>query len=205
MKKAIFAIVLMSWLIMGVRPSHAVNISLTPAVQNVSRGQLFSETLSISGFSPNLIGAFSLDIAFNPALLSFTSASFFLGLGDPALFQAITFTDSSVAGISSLGEVSLLSNSELAGLQSGSNLSLATLNFTSRNTIGSTTLQLQNVVVGDANGNPLSVVIGAPSRLNIIPEPSAGVLFILGFVSLGLWRRICTFCGKPALRSTNGC
>lgn len=186
MKKRLSISVLLASVGLSVSLSHALTISLTPPVQNIGRGSTVSEVLSLTDFSPNLIGAFSLDIVFDSTLLTFTNASFFGSLGNPnpAAFEAITFTDSSVSGVASLGEVSLLGTMDLAALQTGNLLPLATLTFTTRNQIGTTPLDLRNVVISDANGNPISALV-AGARINIIPEPSSFLLFVLGLP--GIW------------------
>lgn len=169
-------------------PAQAVSIFFQPQSSgNVQAGQTYSEDVYITGLQAlgngdSSLGAFSLDINFAPNLLQFQSITFGGGLGDIAAGEAIsgiTFP-SSVGGLLSIYEVSLLEGSAtncsfctgpyLDSLQSNSFV-LATLSFNGLAT-GAALFSADNVVLGDANGNP-------------IPEPGTFSLLAIGIALLG--------------------
>jgi hypothetical protein len=168
----------------------ALFLSLDPSAQNASPGDPVSLDLVVSGlgdFAPDSLGAFDVDIGYDPAALVFTGYTLGSLLGDPFLFEALDLSLGDLGVVINLAEVSLLSDSELDALQPASFV-LATLDFTvlTLSPGSSTLVTIDNVyAIGDAFGQPLPVdgtndaVISNPS--GNIPEPS-----ILALMSLGL-------------------
>jgi hypothetical protein len=160
--------------VLAAGPSRATpSLSVSPFVQTVVSGQPAHFNLLLSGLSPAVLGGFDLDYGYSTALLNLTGVTFGSGLGDPALFEALTSTDTSIPGIVDLAEVSLLTNAQLAALQPTAGFLLATLSF---NAIGNGTATISFVsgTLADADGRALSFTV---------PEPSTLVLLALGLAA----------------------
>lgn len=67
-------------------------ITLQPSFTNTTVGHPVSVNISVSGLGSGVqLGGFDLDIGYNPALLTPTGVTFGSRLGNPALFEALTF------------------------------------------------------------------------------------------------------------------
>jgi hypothetical protein len=165
--------------LLNIQPVYATFLlSLVPSSATVTTGNTVNVNVSISGLSnPPSVGAFDLDVGFNPAILSPTAVTFGPFLGDPLLFEALTGFDFGTPGIVEFAEVSLLSPSELDALQSPS-FSLATLSFRATSNGTSPFMFVGNQRVDDAFGNKLR-----------IPEPATAFLLGLGLIALLIIRR----------------
>jgi len=138
----------------------------------------------VSGLGrPPSVGAFDLEVVFDPVILSSTGVTFSSFLGDAVLLEALTdfrFLPGSVE----LAEVSLLLSAELDALQPA-NFTLATLSFSAL-TSGSTTLTFSEITLDDAFGN---LLIGQKA----VPEPPTSLLTGAGLTLLNAvvsrWRR----------------
>src|SRR5512133_3621241 len=169
MKKLIYIVSLLCCMAMAGQ-ALAISLTLTPSSLAIDQGDFADVYLGISGLgSGTNLGAFSLDIIYDPTKLSFSNALFYNSLGDPSLFEAATF-QSDVSGRLRLVEISWLGIPELVALQ-GSSFNLAKLSFTG---IGSGLSQfaMENVELSDAFGSTLLV---AP-----VPEPGTFLLLGLG-------------------------
>jgi len=162
--------------------AEAISLALAPSAASVSLGDAVNVDVNIAGLAsggPPSVGAFDLDVAFDPSVLSPTGVAFGPFLGNPLLFEALTDFKFSTPGIVDFAEVSLLSPFELDVLQPAT-FSLATLSFTA---IGSGTSQFNfagDIRVDDPFGNKLSISI---------PEPATVILLGLGFIALCIIRR----------------
>lgn len=80
MKKVMFVLVLLNWLLIGSRPSQALpGLSFIPSTRDIGLGEVRTVELQIGGVFPSL-GAFDIFIDFYPAVVSFKpSASSFGG------------------------------------------------------------------------------------------------------------------------------
>ena len=164
--------------------SAAANITLTikPAVQTVPLGNTVDVAVNVSGLSemtaPSM-GAYDLDVLFDPSILSFHSIAFVSQL-DLSIQGSVRDYDDSTMGVLNAYEVSLESTLNLNSSQSG-NFDLFTLTFDTL-AQGFSNLDISVTALGDAGGMPLFCdVIGA--RISVIPAPTA---FMLGGLGLGL-------------------
>lgn len=162
----------------------AAVVTLTPSSVATSSGTPVAVDVRVSNLGTgNALGAFDLDVSYNPALLSFGTAVFGTSLGNPASFEALTNASASTPGIVDFGEVSLLAPAQLAAGQAGSFL-LATLNFNGTASGTNAFALLGTSVLSDAFGRPLTIVQVTP-----IPEPETFSLLGLGLAALAVWRR----------------
>src|SRR6202022_4282685 len=146
-------------------PLPAIFLSLVPSPATVTTGNTINVDVIISGLGhPPSVGAFDLNVGFNPSILIPTAVTFGTFLGDPNLFEALTDFDFGTPGIVEFAEVSLLSPSELDALQQSS-FSLAALSFSAIGNGTSPFMFLGNRRVDDAFGNKLP-----------IPEPATAIL-----------------------------
>jgi len=160
-------------------PSRATpSLGVSPLVQTVVSGQPVHFNLLLSGLGPAVLGGFDLDYGYSAALLDLTGVTFGSGLGDPALFEALTSTNTSIPGIVDLAEVSLLTNAQLAALQPTSGFLLATLSFNATGN-GTAAMNFVSGTLADGNGRALAFTV---------PEPSTLVLLALGIAASFKWR-----------------
>lgn len=142
-----------------------------------------------------ILGAFSLDLAFNPDVLHFVPAAspgaqFGPYLGDPAL-EAIGTAGESSPGVLHLDEVSLLDAASLEALQGGSTLlpSLLLANLTFEGIgpgVGGLGFLAASVQLSDAVGNLLAVpALVQPGEVDVIPEPASAALVVLALAACG--------------------
>ncbi|GCA91898.1 cohesin domain-containing protein [Microcystis aeruginosa] len=183
--------------ILNVSSAQAISLGFSPVSQTVIIGQPAQIALKISDLVANSapsLGSFDLKINFYPSILSFNSVSF----GDPILGDQLDLEGlGSTSGFSSLSnsivnvfEVSVDQPNTLNLLQADSFI-LATLTFNSLG-IGISPLTISNIILGDADGAPLTAALGdgsiivIPQSSTSVPEPSS--LFIsvglLGFCCL---------------------
>jgi hypothetical protein len=153
-------------------------------------GDTFSVNVVVSGLIPqgtarSEVGAFDLDLTFNPAAVSLANVAFGTLLGDPTS-EALTDVKPG-AGIVNFAEVSLLPTATLDALQPDT-FTLASLSFRAT-APGTSTLTLSRAVVASGSGAALGVVSlgatqvkagGAPA----IPEPNGFLLFAIGFATV---------------------
>ncbi len=178
---------------------RGISFSLDPADQSVELGTPVSINVRISGLgsgSAPSLGAFDFNLGFDPAVLAFTSISF----GDPVLGDQLgpllgSITGSSVDAVTgSVNQfgVSLDLPSDLNALQADTFV-LTSLTFSSVG-VGATPLIISDLVLGDAEGAPLSAqIINGSARVTktvVVPEVgSTAVLMIAGFAAISAMRR----------------
>ena len=188
---------------------HAGAIRIEPPSLTKTNGPIFV-SIAIEGLGAHSLGAWDLQLAFNPGVISFNSVVF----GDPTLgdqldlsippFGSIQGSDSSVSGLVQLFELSLDSPSVLNSLQADAFV-LATLTFDAVG-VGLTPITFDMFLLSDADGNQLQLV-ASPSGavVDVVPEPSASTLigsglFALALVSTGIRvrksRRMCSAAGR---------
>jgi len=165
-------------------PTWAATLSFNPSSANVTVGNSFAVDVLISdlGVSEQL-GAFDLQVNFNPALLSFASYNLGSQLGTLATGDALDFSlGNQGGGTLHLGEVSLLWDLS----SQAKSFSLGTLHFTA-SAAGNSSLSFSNVTLGDAWGAPLAanLTTASVSSLAAVPEPETYAMFLAGLGLLG--------------------
>jgi len=143
--------------------ASAATLSLEPSAISVAPGSGFSIDLAVSGLgnagAPS-VGAFDINIGFDPSALGLVGISLGLELGDVSLGEAIDVSLGEFApGMANVAEVSFLTVAELDALQPDTFL-LATLDFmvTGLDTGNSTVIDINGVLsLGDSLGNPISI------------------------------------------------
>lgn len=173
-------------------------ISLVPDSTKIHSGENLFIDVNVSGLqsggSNSLLGAFSLDVLFNPELQFLPAGSgsntWGFGLGDVGAGDAIFGGDISQigSGLFSFYEVSLLDSIELSALQ-GDSFRLATLAFylpyghtlASGSSINFST---ENVVLSDDFGDELITGVNQGATVQV-PEPPMYLLLGIGLALLG--------------------
>jgi hypothetical protein len=180
--------------------ANAATLTLTSAPANVTISDLVNISLDISGLTGGAapgLGAYDLDIAFDPAVLSFNSASFgtgldIFGLGD---MQSVTPGSNSV----NVFELALDPAIDLIAHQ-GSSFRLANLTFNALSS-GTSALSINLKGLTDAFGNPLVAnTNGTVVTVSAVPEMQSFVLMLVGLCVVAVATRKArqSSCGREA-------
>jgi hypothetical protein len=170
--------------LLGALRADAASITLSPATLAPPSGSTFSLDVVVSGLGAGVapsLGAFDLDVAYDPAQLTFSGASFGTFLGTPP-GEAITDVLPG-AGSVNLAEVSLLAPAALDGMQPAS-FTVATLQFVALSEIPSV-VSVSSGLLSDAFGAPIgieSLASATVSPTSAVPEPGAFLLYAAGLV-----------------------
>ena len=180
--------------------AYALDLSLIPTNNNAAPGDTVSLDLWINGLTsggPDSLGAFDVDIAFDPSALNFTGYTLGNYLGDTNFGEAFDFSFGDLGGgLVNVSEVSFLDANSTSGpffippyldvIQPDS-FSLATLDFA----VGalapgnSTAVSIDTVyALGDGFGNPL--VANSTYGATITSVPDASIILLLGSSLMGL-------------------
>jgi hypothetical protein len=176
-------------------PAGAVVIDFVPSDQTVPLGAVVGVDLVISDlgdFTAPSLGAFDLDLTYDPSVLSAASVTLTPLLGDAALGETVEGLDLSHPGFIDLFIVSFLSEQELDSLQPESFV-LATFSFDAIST-GTSALGLTQLLLGDALGANLEAIAGTGSITvtgsgSQVPEPSARGLLLTAALGIVLARQ----------------
>lgn len=201
MKKLCFTALLWLSCLAALPPARALEISLVPhgGYQIAPGGQLLVDLdiagLQSGGLSTEL-GAFHLDLYYDPDLLSYIPGAptgWGTALGRTAgAAEALTSADHSTPGLLRLDEVSLLDGLTLDALQ-GDGFRLATVAFQVMQPTtpapANTILFADDVLLGDAAGDRIPVALSEiPVLILQVDEPATLAIFGLGLAALA-WRR----------------
>jgi len=153
-------------------------VTLTPASVSASSGEPVIVNIQVSDLGAgNVLGAFDLNVSYNPALFLLGSVVFGKSLGDPLLFEALT-TFSVAPGVINLAEVSLLSPAQLDAAQ-GDTFSIAMLTFAGIAPGTATFSLLDTSRLIDGFGVPLTL-----STPTAVPEPGSLFLVVLALAAM---------------------
>jgi hypothetical protein len=177
--KKFFATLLLVALCLAPAFAGAATISLSG-----TGGAIVSVTVTVAGIEalaePSL-GAFDLDLGYDPSVLAFSDVEFDTFLGGPD----DSFQDEVAAGgVVDFAEISLLfPNVVLQALQPDS-FALATVYFTSLvSEVTLTTLTLTQALLSDGNGRRIAVSVPLSIELEAaIPEAGGAHVFALGIL-----------------------
>lgn len=180
---------LLAAMLLACASSYAgVLVAVSPSTQSVAAGSQVSIDIKISGLgSGTALGTFDFNVAFDPALLAYSSFSYgsqlnLFGLGD---IQSVT----PGAGTVNVFELSLESVSDLNTLQAPAFL-LATLTFDTLSG-GTSPLTLAINALGDASGNSIAADLshGSVTITSSVPEPATYALMLAGLGLFGALRK----------------
>lgn len=189
MKRSAFNVLLAAFVFLAffpVSPSNAITIGIDPASQTAAVGSTVDVDLYISGLgngtAPSL-GAFDIDVVFDPVILDFTSVVF----GDQLsiLFGSIQSTAPGI-GTVNLFEVSFDTIDTLNSLQAPDFI-LATLTYEVL-APGTSLISVSPIVLSDAFGELLSAetASGQISTASV-PEPATGLYIGLCLLAI-VWK-----------------
>jgi len=194
--KRITLLFLVFWMLVPCGQAMAVSLSLEPALETAIIGDEINFLLNISGLTaggPVSLGAFSLDVMYDPTILAFSTVTFGSYLGDISLTEADVYFDSLGPGVLYLDETSFLPESDLDALQPAG-FTLASLTFSAFG-LGTTQVSLGDVTLSDATGL-ITLVPENLSSANVevtaaaaVPEPATILLLVAGISGLGFVRR----------------
>lgn len=145
--------------------ASAATLSLVPNPSTVAPGSSVSIDVVIAGLGDSTapsVGAFDLDVLYDPSLFTLTSVSFSDGLGDEGLGEVLTGSSNGVTSVNAFA-VSLLTAAELNGAQPDT-FTLMTLEFDAI-AAGAGTFDAMVNAVGDENGAPLAVTAITPAQV----------------------------------------
>jgi hypothetical protein len=180
---AVLAVVIAAVSAVANQPALAVTIGFSPASQTVGPGDPVLVEVVVSDLGGEIVSAYDLDVTYDASVLSATGVTFGLLLGDELLFEVLNASDVSVPGLVDFAQVSLLSDAELAALQSDP-FTLATLEF---DAIGVGTSPLVFDAFNDITGRNALVLDVDPESgsVTVIPEPHSALVFALGAFVVG--------------------
>ena len=177
--------------------SAGISLSVTPSTQTITAGSLTTIDIRIDGLGAGVapsLGAYDVDLTFNPAVLSFVSAAFGDGvLGNQldlfGLGNVSSLTESS--GMVNLFELSLDTAADINSLQAAEFV-LASLRFSGLSG-GTSLIGLSVNVLGDADGAHLAASLSSGSVVVTgatgVPEPATYTLVLAAFALIRTVRK----------------
>jgi hypothetical protein len=186
-KNYIGIVILALFLLLGLSSGIALaqtGVSVSPATQTISKGDPFTVDITISPDTP-IVGA-QFDLSFDTSLASangVTEGNLLKQDGASTFFQPGTVDNAAgtITGVAGaiIGKGAPVSSPDV----------FATISFIAKTTAGTSPLDLSNVIVGDINGDPVSITVNSGSftatsegsempklPINATPPPSdAGV------------------------------
>lgn len=209
MKKTIVVIFSCLLIFLFSATSHAILLGLQPSTESVFAGDTFTMDLVISGLGDGAapsVGAFDLDVTFDPFIFDFVDYSLGPDLGDISMGEAYDWSLGQIMpGTINLNEFSLLEADPASGpffippylddIQPAS-FSLASLTFQALDLAGESRMQIQidemfGQGVYDGLGDILAVDALGDSTISVktVPEPATILLVMSGMAGLGIFGR----------------
>lgn len=168
--------------------AEAVTVVAAPSADPVGVGAGFDVVVSVSGLAPGApsLGAFSLDLGYDPGLLSYGGVTYGPGL-DLGVLGSFRVDDGSNPGSVAVDEISFEVAADLDLLQPDAFV-LFTVSFTAL-TQGTSALTLASPGgFADAQGLLLPATL-LGSSVTVVPEPATLLLVGFAFVGLAAARR----------------
>lgn len=177
--------------------AQAISITLEPRT-----GRVFSPPanvffdVDISNLGSNVLGAYSLDVHYDPTLFNFLAlvpAGWGGALGNVRNGEALGQLDLSTPGLIRISEVSLLDDAALDVLQLPGSNRLLTLGLYAFNTdfeFPTTIVSADNFVLSDGAGDRLIPSSERAALVFRVPEPSTPALLVIGAFGALLLRRL---------------
>jgi hypothetical protein len=152
----------------GIVVAQATVVNVSPSTQNVAKGETFTIDITIDP-GASIAGA-QFDLSFNPALVSvnsMTEGNLLKQGGANTYFSPGTIdnTAGTITGVA--GAITT------PGQTVSSSGVFATIQMTAKSVDGTSLLDLSNVIVGDINGNPVSITVNDGSvTVGVSPTPT---------------------------------
>ena len=169
--------------------SAAIIVTVAPQTQTIAPGASTSVQVRISGLGPDTppsLGAFDFNLAFNPAIVTFTGVTF----GDPILGDQLNLSGTGAISDFSLTSPGLLDFFEISldpattlDSRQPANFVLATLQFQAL-ARGTTSLVTSLNSVSDSQGNSLTLGF-QPGTINVVSAPEPACIWLIP--SAGFW------------------
>lgn len=171
--------------------ASAATLSLIPSPSTLAPGSTVSVDVVIAGLGDSTapsVGAFDLDVLYDPAVFSLVQVSFADGLGDP-LAEVLTGSSNGGTSVNAFA-VSLLTSAQLVASQPDT-FTLMTLEFDA-SAPGAGSFDVSVNDVGDEDGAPLPItsitpaqVIVSPANIPAIPTVGTWMLLLMAAVLAG--------------------
>jgi hypothetical protein len=166
--------------------ARAISLTLVPSAPSVALGDPLTVTLQASALAGAAVGAFDVDLGFDPARLAFLSASFGAALGDVSLGEQLTDVIAG-AGTLNVAAVSLLDPVALAALQ-GDPVALVSITFQTL-AAGTGAVSVDAALISDAFAAALAVDDRTGASVEVVPEPALALALALAAAAFLAARR----------------
>jgi len=174
-------------------PAYAlaeVHLGFDRSIYSTSPGGAVQVQVRIDGLGDSVapsLGSFDFSVAYDPAILSFTGATF----GDPILGSQLNLEGhanlpSSIVTTPAAVELSLVSfdSANTLDTQQQGAFTLATISFSAL-TARSSPLAISILSLADSQGDPLGATLSGATV--VVPEPRAMVILMIGMLVMMGW------------------